>query len=515
MDVDRDYSSELLLMLSKDASERLPLYPHHVVLAERVVLKCFPPKNTEEVFKLLTALNLLNAAVKQPWGKKMVSYHFIKGYASMLLQMVFEEQIPGVDAYWDSVERIAYFRVYGIQLGFHYIPFTPALTALLPVANRKVQQWDGFRLQLVAVEIFLLGNPEVATVDTASVPLQVMPVCMRSPLSVRRKRKMHKKTVKINKRKRRRTRCLRPYYARSMTTLFKALTFRIDRACTSVLLRRRDHSRITLCFYLGGNYQLMMNELSATCKNLYLRARHTLKKGCLYYVSPQRHIESLSPSRRLHIVAKYCYVWDANSNCYHNLCVTYGIARYLTAVYPSLRFINLLNFNRCKVRDRYYTHAALVRVPLHSKARVLKIWMVVDRENVLAHYNAFKMPPTLVREYYTTPDYYEEFELTRRNGRMGIRAYCRHHLLPPVYREIIIRSNFAYVMRDDGKIAVYALQEECFKSDFIYDRVWYVQKELTTYGEIDGAVVIICQLHPEMPFGEYGRRRAADGLNDK
>jgi len=495
MAIVRDYTAELRRIMNEPVSMRLPLVPHHVVLAVRVVKQLFPPKTTDCVFRLLTALNLLNAAVKLPWGRQMVGYRFIKGYVSLVLLSVINWQVADVDYYWDAVERIVYFRVFGIQLGFHYIPFTDTLRALLATCNDHVQHWDGIRLQQVAVEVFLLGNPEQAAVPVPAVPPRMPPECFRSPLPLE-ERVFRQQPQSEPKGHCRHGPSRRLHFCHSLRTLHVALTFRFSSSGICLFYRRKDRCRIPVGRYRGDNYAELISHLSASCPELYRRPERTLTKGCLYYVSPRLRIESLLPSRRQAFLAKNCYLLDSRRRCCHNLCVTYGIARYLTLLFPSLRFINLLNFNRVRVRRRYYSHQALLRVPLHSQARTLKVWMVAGGAHALRYFDVGSLPPALLVDYHQTPDYYQEFEVVCRNGSYGVCAYRRHYLLKPVFRRVVISGNYAFATRHDGKVALYALQEECFKSGFIYDRIWHVPSEHTTYGQIGSAVVVIYRLHP-------------------
>lgn len=53
---------------------------HDILLAADVVENKFPPKNLEDVMSLVASLNLLNAAVKMPIGKRVTTYGYIKGH---------------------------------------------------------------------------------------------------------------------------------------------------------------------------------------------------------------------------------------------------------------------------------------------------------------------------------------------------------------------------------------------------------------------------------------------------
>lgn len=135
---------------------------HHVFQAGLVVETCFPPATEDDAFRVLTALNLLNAAVKQPGGAELVSYAYIKGMAACLFVHLLLHPLPGVEPYWDADERIAYFRVRGWQVSFHYVLFTPTMRRVVERSQLRPQTWDGLRLQMVAADLFLLANPQAA-----------------------------------------------------------------------------------------------------------------------------------------------------------------------------------------------------------------------------------------------------------------------------------------------------------------------------------------------------------------
>lgn len=491
----KNYYKHIQQFINIPEAHRIPLTPHFARLAVSVVLKAYPPADADGVFRILSALNLLNAIIKQPQGRQLVSYQFIKGYASLVFTHVARRQTAGVDIYWDARESVAYFRVFGVQISFHHMPITIELSELLPQANRHAQTWDRLRLQTVSAELFLLANPEYATGGPPQILLggKTAPVSPGSSAFGGCWRCRDRTPPPKGK-------AGRGLFVCTPHTLQTALTFSFVGHDVIRLYRRKDHRPMTIVRYTGSNYQQLIELLTRNHPAVYHRRKETLRVGNHYYVSPQMHIESVAPSHRLILLSQNAYLLNNNSRHYHNLCVSYGVARYITACYPSVRFINLLNFNRRKVANHYYTHNALRRVPLHSQARRLKVWMIVDRSGSLGSFDVKTLPTALVDDYLQTPDYFKEFELKRKGGLVGIYAYRHHHLLPPVYSHIYIHNYHAQVRRPDGKMAVYSLNDERFKTDFIYDDIWYNQHDFTIYGLSDGNIVVICSLHPEQPF---------------
>ena len=79
------------------------------------------PKSKKETFLVLAALNLLNAAVKQPSHRQAVSYGFIKVRALVLLEHLIKHHHDALveKIYYDTQNKCAYFRCYGMLLSFH------------------------------------------------------------------------------------------------------------------------------------------------------------------------------------------------------------------------------------------------------------------------------------------------------------------------------------------------------------------------------------------------------------
>ena len=71
-------------------------------------------------------------------------------------------------------------------------------------------------------------------------------------------------------------------------------------------------------------------------------------------------------------------------------------ARWLAMRLPKLHFVNLLNYNRLLNHRRLYTAHALKLVPLHSVARRLRVWLVIDRDGLLATSDLTDIPRQLL-----------------------------------------------------------------------------------------------------------------------
>ena len=456
----------------------MAITPKLVFQAAFIVEELFPPKDADEAFSILTALNLLNAAVKLPWGSKLTTYGYVKGFAACLFTAQAYLQLPSVAIYWDKQEDVAYFRIHGVQISFHHVTRFADFIEVLPLVNHTPQQWDGLRLQLVGAELFLMANT----------PKQCSP----------QDKKYLKYTMQnfappdLSELKRQN----RTRYANGYAMLRLVLNFNIWRSDLFILHRRKDHRDFPVMRYDGQNYRELMMFLTDKHPQVSQRSRKTLTAGRLYYITPQMRISSLQVSRYILCLTQNNYLRIGHT--LYNLCLSYSMARYLSMLFPTLLFVNTLNYNRLKSAQKYYACKDIATVPLDSEARRLKVWMAVDIRGQLQDFDTSTLPAWLVNDYVNTEEYYQKFEFTYHNNHFGILAYRQFRLLPPIYKRIFITNYYAQVTRDDGKIAIYSLHEERFVSGFVYDRVWYDNIHCAILGLCNGETTIIYQFLPEL-----------------
>ena len=106
---------------------------------------------------MLSALNLLNSAIKDKRWKRQLSYGFIKGQASSLFEQWVEEPVEGVKAFYDGKEGAVFFDVDGVVFSYHCIRLTDSLRSFIKSAANKPIAWQGIRLQRIPVELFDLA----------------------------------------------------------------------------------------------------------------------------------------------------------------------------------------------------------------------------------------------------------------------------------------------------------------------------------------------------------------------
>ena len=517
----------------------------YTVWAGDAVERLFPPTTTADAARIAAALNLLNAIVKLEEGRQFTSYNYIKGMVACLFVWLLYHPLDGVELDWDKQQDITYVRVAGIQYSFHYVPLVGHYIGL---CGRKVltpQQWDGMQRQAIAAELFrqAMGMPLRPVPDEEAKRLLAMmhryrvrkivqrinslegvpPIVREMPAppadkqDTAAKKKKHQRQTNMMrefrsfvvrhlpnpgrprnrygewKQQAQKWKDTRRSYLYNLSLCLQFNGWWEQEFCLS---RKDDSYLCNVAAYTGSNYGRMVNSIIGYRPVTYIRPERMMKKGWHYYIRRDNWAWSHMTYTRYLLLMGH-YNWVLIDGRFYNLCITYGLARYLAAAYPQLRFINVLNFTRFTVHRRVYTANDLQHIGLHSQARQLKVWMVVDPLLLLAGLQVSKLPPKLLEEYRRARNYADFFQTEWHHDRVGLVAYSRFHLLPAIYRDIDIRGHFAHVMNDDGKWAVYSLMEERFDTDFIFDSIYYDPNLYMVVGRIGADHVVIHDMfHP-------------------
>ena len=121
------------------------------------ILRTLRIYRTREVFLYLSAINLLNAAIKQAEYKKELGYGFIKGKALLAARIIITRyQYDDIRYYYDTEEKCLYIEVYGVVFSFHNVLEDPIIIEKAAKADKIV--WPGIRLQSIAVPVFDLAK---------------------------------------------------------------------------------------------------------------------------------------------------------------------------------------------------------------------------------------------------------------------------------------------------------------------------------------------------------------------
>ena len=114
--------------------------------------------DSNTLFLLLSAINLLNAAVKTEKHKSQLYNGFIKTKVSKIADTIMQNPTSFADTslFYDDVQKCMYFDVFGIIFSFHQILETKLIKN---VASKKTPiQWTGVRLQRIAQSVYELAK---------------------------------------------------------------------------------------------------------------------------------------------------------------------------------------------------------------------------------------------------------------------------------------------------------------------------------------------------------------------
>ena len=114
--------------------------------------------DSKSLFLLLSALNLLNAAIKIEKLKSQLYYGFIKSKVSKIADVIIQDpaSFASTSLFYDSVQKCMYFEVFGVIFSFHQI-FETKLIKNVASKNTPIQ-WTGVRLQRIAQRVYELAK---------------------------------------------------------------------------------------------------------------------------------------------------------------------------------------------------------------------------------------------------------------------------------------------------------------------------------------------------------------------
>ena len=148
---------QLVERIYKENENRTDKGLDEMVITEALAAATDACDNQDDYFRALSALNLLNSAIKDKRWKRQLSYGFIKGQASSLFEQWIEEPVKGVKAYYDGKERAVFFDLAGVVFSYHNIRLSDSIRSFVKSAANKPIAWLGIRLQRIPVELFDLA----------------------------------------------------------------------------------------------------------------------------------------------------------------------------------------------------------------------------------------------------------------------------------------------------------------------------------------------------------------------
>ena len=148
MSINYNEISSLISNWLKDTSDRQTLIADAEMVNKAINVAIYLlPKNTDEVFLQLCALNFLNAAIKTEAYKDQLSYDLIKSNAAKLVTVIDNLKKDSISYYYNKEEYCLYFELSGIVFSFHHVPLT---SEILKASFANPITWPGIRLQKIA-----------------------------------------------------------------------------------------------------------------------------------------------------------------------------------------------------------------------------------------------------------------------------------------------------------------------------------------------------------------------------
>jgi len=111
----------------------------------------------DDFFRVLSTLNLLNAAIKDKRWKHNLSYVFINGRAAQIFEQWIINPVCGVRAFYNKQEGVVFFELDGAVFSYHRIRFSERIRSFIRSEANKPIEWNGARSQKIPVELFNLA----------------------------------------------------------------------------------------------------------------------------------------------------------------------------------------------------------------------------------------------------------------------------------------------------------------------------------------------------------------------
>ena len=114
--------------------------------------------DSKSLFYLLSAINLLNAAIKVKKYKSQLHYEFIKTKVSNIADNILNNPsyFDRTSVFYDSLQKCIYFNVYNVVFSFHYILETKLIKTM--ASKNEPIIWDGVKLQRIAQSVFIYAK---------------------------------------------------------------------------------------------------------------------------------------------------------------------------------------------------------------------------------------------------------------------------------------------------------------------------------------------------------------------
>ena len=109
--MEKEVNKQMVERLCREKENRMDKNIDEMIITEALGVATEQCYTQDDYFKALSALNLLNSAIKDNRWKRELTYGFIKGRASELFDTWISNPVEGVKAYYNGQERAVFFEV--------------------------------------------------------------------------------------------------------------------------------------------------------------------------------------------------------------------------------------------------------------------------------------------------------------------------------------------------------------------------------------------------------------------
>ena len=245
-----------------------------------------------------------------------------------------------------------------------------------------------------------------------------------------------------------------------------ALNFDFCKATKFELYRRKDNRSFRFIHYDGKNYDELCEFLQDEENSVAIPPSKNLSLGKLYNVNGKNKFNLISNNSLDFVIAANNYL-VRQEKCY-NLLFNYEVAYYLLSTYSNIKLKTSVQVNQYSKFPIYETVKDLDAIPQNSFLRTHRVWFISEK---LQNIDIDKIPSKVIKSYLNSKDYYQEFELFKKEKKVGLMAWRSKEIIPPIYLNILVENYRAYLQNEEGFWAEYNLKSNQFRSNFIYSDI--------------------------------------------
>lgn len=148
-----DELSKIIQLLNLDNFKTV-INREQVLQSKKIINR--KPSTAKELFLILSAMNLINAAIKTKNFTGEIHYGMLKQHLSKLLEYILENEKPKFDIqiYIDRPQNCVFIDMYDLQFSFHNITIYERLQNFINSPHNKPTVWKKIPLQKIAGELF-------------------------------------------------------------------------------------------------------------------------------------------------------------------------------------------------------------------------------------------------------------------------------------------------------------------------------------------------------------------------